>query len=204
MKYSSFIIAAILSLSTLVYKTLAQKFSDQTGNVVINNYRLSPQDIEQIKKIYGDDPISGTYWYDTRSGAFGIEGGPAIGVMYPGHKFGTLAADASRGTSGVFINGRELQNKEAYQMARLFGYPAPIPGRYWLNANGDLGMEGYFVSLGNVYYIISQSFHRQSAGGSNIWSRGLYSAGNYYTGANGQPTQGYVSVPGYGPVSHGM
>jgi hypothetical protein len=174
------------------------------GRVKINDYTLVATDLTKIKNIYGVTPVPGEYWYDSRSGAFGVKGGPAIGVMYPGHLFGTLSADASQGNSGVFINGRELQQSEAVPLARLFGYPAPIPGKYWLNANGDIGIAGYSLAFGNIYLAISQARQNQASGGSNFWSQGLYSGGNYYTGANGRPNQGYVSVPGYGPVSHGM
>ena len=174
------------------------------GHVKINDYTLVATDITKIRNIYGIDPIPGEYWYDTRSGAFGVAGGPASGVMHPGHLFGTMSSDASQGNSGVYIHGRQLQQSEAVPLATLFGYPAPIPGRYWLDANGDLGIVGYALCFGNIYLAIAQAHRIQASGGSNFWSQGLHSGGNYYTGANGRPSQGYVSVPGYGPVSHGM
>ena len=133
-------------------------------------------------------------------------GGPVLGVMYPGHHFATLKSDVSRGDSGVFINNRQLQTQEAFQSARLFGYYAPVPGRYWLDANSNMGAEGFLVPLGNIYAAIAQSRQktRSASSGDNFWTNGLYSGGNHYNGANGQPSQGYVSVPGYGPISFGM
>ncbi len=175
------------------------------SSVTINDYKLSSDDIKQFKSIYGQEPLPGQYWYDRRSGAYGQMGGPVIGVMYPGHQIGSMRTDVSNGTSGVFINGRQLQISEARQAARLFGYQNPIPGSYWLEANGNLGLVGSFLPLGNIYAAMAQANRRNAAaGGDNFWSRGLYSGGNYYTGSNGQPSQGYVSVPGYGPVSFGM
>ena len=175
--------------------------------VLINDHRLAGFEIKEIQQLYGVAPIPGRYWYDKRSGAYGRVGGPVLGVMYPGHQFGELSSNASHGNSGVFINNRQLQTAEANQLALIFGYSHPVPGSYWMNANGDIGVEGYPYAIGNVYMAnaIARHHHGASATHSgNLWSSGLYSGGNYYTGANGQPSQGYVSVPGYGPVSHGM
>ena len=195
---SSYLLLVIIQVCTVLS---AQKASLE---IKINDYVLTQEDVSHIKKIYGVDPLPGFYWYDTRSGVFGLIGGPAAGVMYPGHLFGTLSSTASNGRSGVFINGRQMQQSEAVVLARLFGYPQPIPGKYWLDANGDLGILGYALPFGNVYFAISQSQVSRNTSGSNFWTQGLYSGGNYYTGSNGRPSQGYVSVPGYGPISHGM
>ena len=187
---------------------LAQISLGQTGTaVIINTQELTSVQINEIQRIYGVTPIAGKYWYDARSGMYGLQGGPVIGVMYPGHSFGILSPQASQGSSGVYINNRQLQTKEATQLANIFGYYQAIPGRYWMNPNGDLGVEGYPYAIGNVYMAIAiaqRNQKRAGAGSGNLWSSGLYSGGNYYTGANGQPSQGYVSVPGYGPISHGM
>lgn len=176
-------------------------------SVIINDRELTMEQIQEIYQIYGIKPKPGKYWYDSRSGAYGIKEGPVIGVMYPGHQYGNLASNASLGNSGVFINNRQLQSTEAIQLANLFGYYKPVPGRYWMNSNGDIGVEGYAYAIGNIYMAIAIAQRSQanwSTRSGNLWSSGLYSGGNYYTGANGQPSQGYVSVPGYGPVSHGM
>lgn len=78
-------------------------FNQETGksgqNVVINHHVLTPGEILEIKRIYGVKPVAGSYWYDSRSGMFGQKDGPVMGVMYPGHQFGTLVNSASSGTS---------------------------------------------------------------------------------------------------------
>jgi hypothetical protein len=202
MKYVILLLGHLLALPAI-----GQTSYSSANEVLINDLKLSASEIREITRIYGVAPVPGRYWYDTRSGAFGLAGGPVLGVMYPGHRYGELSSMASRGNSGVFINKRQLQSGEAIQLARIFGYNHPVPGWYWMNANGDIGVEGYPYAIGNVYLAIALAQPNQVSSAThngNLWSSGLYSGGNYYTGANGQPSQGYVSVPGYGPVSHGM
>ena len=177
--------------------------SNPDDKISINGRVLSAQDIVDIEQVYGVEPIAGSYWYDALSGAFGTMGGPVMGVMYPGHDFGKMTSDVSNGTSSTYINNRQLQRSEALQVAQLFGYSHPVPCRFWLLANGNIGMEGYTTPLGNIYTAMRGKRPHQGRS-DNFWSSGLYSAGNHYNGANGQPSQGYVSVPGYGPISFGM
>ena len=183
----------IFLLITMVSPLLSQ------NDVIINDYTLTSRDKEDIQQLYSVRVIPGQYWYDPYTGMFGNVGGPALGVMYPGHQFGTLSSTASNGKSGVFINGRQLQVAEALSLAHLLGYNRYLPGRYWMAANGSFGIEGYAVALGNIYAALAAQLQRTSRGGDNFWTNGLYSGGNYYTGADGRPSQGYVSVPGYGP-----
>jgi hypothetical protein len=71
--------------------------------------------------------------------------------MLPGLALGgPLAADASRGTSGVFINGRQLSVGEKLYLERLCQTPV-VPGRYWIMANGVGGYEG-----GPAYFNLAQ------------------------------------------------
>ncbi len=83
----------------------------------------------------------GRYWYDRLSGLWGREGGPAAGKIAHGlHIGGPLRADASRGTTGVFVNGRELTRLETNYLSRRLGN---VPrGRYWLDANLHGGVQG--------------------------------------------------------------
>ncbi len=189
-------------------KNVAEKPSSESilgeevgSQVIVNGLILDQDQLNSLQATYGVTPLPGNYWYDSRSGMYGNIGGAATNVMYPNHNFGVLSSNASYGTSGLYVNGRQLTTEEAYLLASLFGYSSPLPGSYWLDANGDIGVEGYNVALGNVYAAIAAA---DGSGGDNIWSRGVYSGGNYYTGAGGQVTEGYVSVPGVGPISHGF
>jgi hypothetical protein len=62
--------------------------------------------------------------------------------MMPGLALGgELAPDASRGTSGVYINRRQLTAGEALFIERLCLRPVE-QGRYWIAASGIGGFEG--------------------------------------------------------------
>jgi hypothetical protein len=54
---------------------------------------------------------------------------------------GPLRADGSRGTSGVFINGRQLTLGEKSYLEQTCRTPAAA-GRYWVNAQGVGWLRG--------------------------------------------------------------
>jgi hypothetical protein len=97
------------------------------------------------------------------------------------------------------VNGRELPAAEWLVWSQIVG--APIQrGRYWLDARGDAGYEGNPTPTVNLYAAAAQNRQGSGAGGGdNFWSS-RFSAGN----SNASNTQGYVSVPGYGPVGYGF
>jgi len=129
-------ISLLLSiLMSIGYNNILPGQHPGSNEVKINGRTLSSMQIQQLQKIYKVTPVPGAYWYDKQSGIFGNIGGPALGVMYPGHELGAMPSDASLGDSRVYVNGRELQLSEAQALARLFGYPAPVQGKYWLQAD---------------------------------------------------------------------
>jgi hypothetical protein len=108
--------------------------------VFINGVRLERDTRDALEKSSGVRIPPARYWYDRISGAWGVEGGPAQGQVQPGMQLGgPLRADASRGNTGVFINGRQLH---ALDVAALQRCTPVIPGRYWVLANGIGGNEG--------------------------------------------------------------
>src|SRR3989442_3094902 len=83
--------------------------SSASRSVVINAIRLDDAALYAIERQYQTHIPNGRYWYDRVCGAWGLEGGPTRGFGLPGLAVGgPLRADASRGRTGVFINGREL------------------------------------------------------------------------------------------------
>lgn len=114
----------------------------QDGAVVVNGQALAPKTVQALERAYRVPIAPGRYWYDAVSGAWGQEGGPIAGQMMPGLKLGgALRANASRGTSGVFINGRELTPAEVTGLAQACRTQV-ARGRYWVNAQGVGGVEG--------------------------------------------------------------
>jgi len=164
-----------------------------SGNVIINDKQLNSTEIQRLAASFGGTIVPGSYWYDSRSGGWGRQCGPGLGIGQAGLKLGgELKADASCGNTGVFINGRELHTQDVLFLQSLSGYVAP--GRYWMDAQLNAGVEGG-PALVNYRTLAA----RKNQGNDNFWSS-RYGAGN--SSADG--SQGYVSVPGYGPVGYGF
>lgn len=176
------------------------------SQVIVNGRALDRQQLALLEQIYNVIPRPGNYWYDARSGLYGVVGYPAWGFMLPGHDLGRLQSDASNGATGVFINGRQLPQSEWVVWSQMLGYLIQ-PGRYWLDSNGNAGYEGNPAPAVNLYQAARQNAYSggvgaggsSGTGGDNFWSS-RFSAGNYDQGNS----RGYVSVPGYGPVGYGF
>lgn len=173
--------------------------------VRINGIVLTESQLSEMGMLYGQRPTPGDYWYDARSGLYGLIGQPCAGTIAAGHKFGNVPRDASRGDSGVLLNGRELPVGEWLFLSQVSGTPVQ-PGSYWLDSAGNAGVEGIDVPLINLFLVAQQLQARMQGragggggGGDNFWSTTL-SAGN----CNADNSVGYVSVPGYGPVGYGF
>ena len=165
-------------------------------SIAINGRALTAAEIQALTNQYGT-VSPGNYWYDDRSGLYGPMGGPTLGAIAAGYNFGSLDPNASHGDTNVFINGREITQAEVVFLSRYLGQVEPGP--YWLNANGDFGVSGSGAPLGNLYASSASVASNGASGGDNFWSTN-FSAGNY----NADNTQGYVSVPGEGPVGYGF
>lgn len=117
------------------------KGADRASPVIVNGVALSVETLMSLQQIYPVPIQPGRYWYDAISGAYGVDGGPVAGQMSPGLRLGgPLSADASRGTSRVFINGRQLTVGEKSYIEQACR-SVVAPGRYWVNAHGLGGYE---------------------------------------------------------------
>ncbi|MEZ0368998.1 MAG: hypothetical protein ACAI44_07950 [Candidatus Sericytochromatia bacterium] len=156
---------------------------NQNRRVLVNQAALSLQLIQQLEKQYQIQIQDGAYWYDKRSGLWGIQGGPAVGVIPAGLKLGgPLQATASAGNTGIFINGRQIHMYEAAYLQQLVGVVQP--GRYWLDAQGNAGKEG-----GPALVNLLQVARKSNSGGKAAFYR------NEYTGIGAGATSdghGYV------------
>lgn len=112
------------------------------ASIVVNGQVLSQETVRQLQQVYPVPIPAGRYWYDPISGVYGRDGYPVAGQMLAGLALGgPLAADASRGTSGVFINGRQLTDGEKSYLEQLCQIPIPA-ARFWVHASGLGGLEG--------------------------------------------------------------
>jgi len=186
-----------LSATTASLPTSAEEplpaVTEQTIELTINGITLTPAQVQSLENTLGVPLTAGDYWYDSVRGLYGLMGQATSGLGPAQLSYGVLAANASAGDSDVFVNGRQLRQAEKTLLAFTLG--TIIPGRYWFYANGDYGIEGSTSPLGNLYNVTGGG-----QTGDNFWQSGHYGAGNYTSDGS----QGYVSVPGYGPVSHGM
>jgi hypothetical protein len=154
--------------------------------VFINGRELTREQTAEVAATYHYAPVPGRYWYDSRSGAWGLEGREAAGFLMPGHDFGTLAEDASHGNSGVFINGREITGIEVARLQQVLG--TVYQGRWWLDGRtGHFGVEGNPMPVGNLVAAIQAQ--RSGQGGDNFWCSATACG-------NDDGKSGYVDVGG--------
>ena len=129
----------LLFVVVALLQAAANARADST--IVVNGSPLPHATVIELTTRYSVQVAPGRYWYDPATGLWGMEGGPSAGRLVPGLEMGgPLRADASRGDTGIFVNGREIHRSEHQQLVALFGYVAP--GRYWLDASGIGGREG--------------------------------------------------------------
>ena len=146
--------AMALALAAGIFSPL----SAQQRNVTVNRVRLSEQQVTGFEQRWQVKVPDGSYWYDKFSGAWGMDGGPTAGWMAPGLDLGgPLPLDASRGNTGVIINGRELPMQDVAALMQL----TPVyRGRWWVDSQGTFGAEGG-PAIGNLRLIAAQ---RQRSG----------------------------------------
>jgi hypothetical protein len=179
----------------------AQGGATQGTGVFINEKQVAQTQLDELRQIYGAAPPPGHYWYDPRSGLYGNWGYEAAGYIRPGHDFGAVPTEASRGNTGVFINGRQLNMNEAMYLQRTFG--AVYQGRWWLDGQtGNFGQEGNSMPLGNLVAAL-QAAQRSNGGGGG--AGGGYRWRDQINHSNGGAENGcvWVSTPGSTYMSSG-
>jgi len=140
--------------------------------VVLNGVALELADLRELQAVLGEAPAPGRYWYDPRSGLWGLETHGAGGVTRPGLRVpAPLPADASRGTSGVFVNDRQLTARELALMAELLGWDArsgSLAGRYVLDEQGRLySIHGRY--LGSLASAAPKALQRSTSPAPCAW-----------------------------------
>lgn len=150
----------------------------QGRGVVVNGAPIEARHAAALESAYRTRLVPGRYWYDARSGLWGLEGGASVGIIAPGLPFGRMDPRASvgrfAGITGVFINGREIHPDELQYLRMLYGQVQRA--RYWLNAQGIAGYEGGPPQFNLV------AAARQSRGNGSSLRRGLFGS----TGSDGE------------------
>ncbi len=158
----------LVILATIGHQAQAQADRSQT---VINGKALTADQRAEFTRVYGTRPLGGNFWYDSASGLWGVVGREAFGVLRPGHAYGTVSPSASAGTTGVFINGRQINMAEALYIKSLLG--SVVPGRWWLDGTtGNFGVEGNPMPAGNLF-AIAKAAQSRGSGGTYYYNNGM-------------------------------
>ena len=165
--------------------------------VVFNGQVLGRRELDEFYKKYKRYPRPGNYRYDPMSGLYGAVGYDAFGYMHPGHKFGSLQASVSRGTSDYFINGRCLSRKELLIWNKLLGQKIR-PGRYRFDSDGNFGVVGRRDHMFNLFKL-GRAYETPEEMRDNFWAAQF---GRGRKGANNRDE--LISVPGFGPEGYGF
>lgn len=153
-----------------------------TRKVVVNGVTLPADTLQALEQQYHIRIEDADYWYDAKCGAWGLRGGPTLGFIPAGLKLGgPLAADASGTGTGVFLNGREAHAQDVLALQSILGQV--LPGRYFVDAQGNAGYEGG-PPLVNLVVAAQQQASRQPGN----WHSKVLDAGGAWDG-NGS---GYV------------
>jgi hypothetical protein len=160
---------------------LAPDAPAQARTVFINRARLPTDTLTLLEQTFQTRIPDGRYWYDHASGAWGQEGGPTLGFTVPLLPVGgPLPADISRGTTGVYITGRQLPAPDLAGLQRLTG--PVLQGRYWLDHNGNAGYEGQPAIVNLRVLAQQQGLYRQGGGVGQNNADGSSSYHNSRTG----------------------
>ncbi|KAJ9706140.1 hypothetical protein PVL29_001615 [Vitis rotundifolia] len=121
--------------------------------VSVNGQPIPERAVKKAEKQAG--PVQpGEYWYDFRAGFWGVMGQPCLGIIPPFiEEFNcSMPEDCSSGNTGVFVNGRELHQKDLDLLASR-GLPTTRDKSYIIEISGrvldeDTGEE--LDSLGKL------------------------------------------------------
>ncbi|XP_054780241.1 LOW QUALITY PROTEIN: uncharacterized protein LOC129287967 [Prosopis cineraria] len=106
------------------------------SNVTVNGQPIPNSVIKKAEKLAG--PIQpGNYWYDFRAGFWGAMGGPCLGIIPPHiEEFShPMPENCAGGSTGVFVNGRELHQKDLNLLAGR-GLPTDRDRSYIIEISG--------------------------------------------------------------------
>ncbi|XP_057802572.1 uncharacterized protein LOC131017848 [Salvia miltiorrhiza] len=109
-----------------------------TSQVFVNG-RLIPENLVQKAELLAGPIQSGEYWYDIRAGFWGVMGFPCLGIIMPNiEEFNyPMPEKCAAGNTGVFVNGRELHQKDLDLLAGR-GLPILSGRAYLVKISGEV------------------------------------------------------------------
>ncbi|KAI3812787.1 hypothetical protein L1987_17499 [Smallanthus sonchifolius] len=108
------------------------------SDVFVNGQLLTDRAVKKAEKLAG--PIHpGEYWYDSLAGFWGVMNQPCLGIIPPFiEEFGhPMPKTCAAGNTGVFVNGRELNQKDLDLLAGR-GLPTTKNMSYIIDISGKV------------------------------------------------------------------
>ncbi|KAI3796601.1 hypothetical protein L1987_39279 [Smallanthus sonchifolius] len=114
----------------------SQQVDQGTVNVTVNGHPIPDRLVKKAEKLAGP-VLPGDYWYDPRSGFWGMMGSPCRGIIPPFiEEFNyPMPEKCGDGNTNVFVNGRELHQKDLNLLARR-GLPTEADRSYVIEISG--------------------------------------------------------------------
>ncbi|KAI3743966.1 hypothetical protein L1987_57038 [Smallanthus sonchifolius] len=114
----------------------SQQVDQGTVNVTVNGHPIPDRLVKKAEKLAGP-VLPGDYWYDPRAGFWGMMGSPCRGIIPPFiEEFNYPIPDnCADGNTNVFVNGRELHQKDLDLLARR-GLPTEADRSYVIEISG--------------------------------------------------------------------
>ena len=167
-------------IGSLLFGLLVHSSAFSQNAVIVNDKKVPLVQLMEVQRTYNIKIGDGTYWYDAHCGAWGYQYGPTQGFIPAGLTLGgQLKPNASKGNTGVFVNGRQLPLNDVRALQRIINV---VPGRFWLDDKGNGGYEGKQATF-NLMYL------SRKKGGSSFYR-------NSYTGIGGGSSGGTSYVIG--------
>ncbi|KAL9242919.1 hypothetical protein vseg_016876 [Gypsophila vaccaria] len=135
------------------FEVLSGQGTPVRAKVYVNGQPIPKSSVREAEKLAG--PIEpGDYWYDPKAGFWGVMGHRCLGIIPPfieEFRF-PMPENCSRGDSNVFVNGRELQERDLNLLARR-GLPTTRNKYYVVDISGkvvDEQTRDFVANLGKL------------------------------------------------------